>query len=176
MNSIIDFYIKSQVYQKSITLSVLSLCHAHVINCVLFLHVSVSPFLSHFSITGLCFPVSLMNCVKEVHWVAVGTPLRGVSMTLSPGAGNNRRNQLLWESAWHSGGAVYKLASRLGQTPANITSPEGLSQRSPAALRTCGFPRPLSQALKVSTAARSPHDIMKFIWLNVWHFKLEPQE
>lgn len=77
----------------------LSLCHAHVINCVLFLHVSVSPFLSHFSITGLCFPVSLMNCVKEVHWVAVGTPLRGVSMTLSPGAGNNRRNQLLWESA-----------------------------------------------------------------------------
>lgn len=40
-----------------------------------------------------------------------GDILRGVAVqpvTLSPAAGNNRWNQLQWESVWLSGGAVYR--------------------------------------------------------------------
>lgn len=82
-----------------------------------------------------------MNCVKEVLWVALGTPLRGVHVrlvTLSPGAGNNRWNQLLWESVWLSGGAVYRrLAARLRPDTGLRQLSHSLSQRSPAELETC---------------------------------------
>lgn len=81
-----------------------------------------------------------MNCVKEVLWVALGTPLRGVAVrivTLSPGVGNNRWNQLLWESVWLSGGAVYRrLAARLRPDTGLRQLSHSLSQRGPAELQT----------------------------------------
>lgn len=76
-----------------------------------------------------------MNCVKEVRWVALGTPLRGVAVrlvTLSPGVRNNRWNQLLWESVWLGGGAVWLLGS--GRTPAYVSS---LTVYHSAAMQSC---------------------------------------
>lgn len=101
------------------------------------LWVSVSPLVLELSVTGLCFFWQIeMNCVNEEPWVALGTPLRGVSVTLSPGAGNNRRNQLLRESVWHSGGAVYKQAGRSAQAGRWPTSPLLKVYRS-SALQRC---------------------------------------
>lgn len=77
---------------------------------------------------------------KKVHWVALGTPLRGVAVrlvTLSPGAGNNRWNQLLWESVWLSGGAVYRRLATWRRPDTGLRQlSHSSSQRGPAELQT----------------------------------------
>lgn len=112
-----------------------------------------------------------MNCVKEVHWVALGTPLRGVAVTLSPGAGNNRWNQLLWEPLWLSGGAVYRrLVARLRPDAGLRQLPHGLSERGPAGLQTCVCVQ------RSASITRSPYDTlntMKFIYSGCLMDKLQ---
>lgn len=58
-------------------------------------------------------------------WVSLGAPLRGVAMTCCPAAANNRWNQLLRESWWFSGRAVYgrpRRAARAGHGPASVAA------------------------------------------------------
>lgn len=109
---------------------------------------------------GPFLPQIDINCVKEVHRVALGTPLRGVTrwlVTLSPGAKNNRRNQLLWESEWHSGEPVYRQAAAQPRPDTGLRQLNlSLSQRGPAEQRTCVSAGPRRERSAFIT--RSPYD------------------